>query len=249
MLTQRLQGGARHFVATLLRAFLSIGVLLPGALRCAADVALVPSHALWKYMDDGLERTDAWMSIEYDDASWANGFAPLGYGEPGVIITSTAAGSVVNYFRRSFQLATSLAAQNVLFRVWRDDIAKVFLNGNLIFDDVSRSGEWTPPYQDVWPSSELRLGSNIVAVEIRQVTPGSSDMVFDFELVDTNSVSPPPAHGEVSSPANNATVRIGGRLFGRMRRCSTDARRTRRKPKTAGGNCSCNTVLSTRSRW
>ena len=198
--------------ATLVRVFLTTGLFLAGALPCMADVALVPNHALWKYVDDGVTRTDAWMSVDYNDASWASGFAPLGYGEPGVIVTSTTAGRVVNYFRRSFQLTTVPAAQNVLFRVWRDDIARVFINGNLIFDDDERNGEWTPPYQGVLPSSRLSVGSNVVAVEIRQTSPTSSDLVFDFELVDTNSVPPPPVRVDITSPVNNVVVRIGTNL-------------------------------------
>ncbi|HEY2951873.1 MAG TPA: hypothetical protein VGK40_04775, partial [Verrucomicrobiae bacterium] len=42
------------------------------------------------------------------------------------------------------------------------------------------------------PPSLLRTGTNIVAVEIHQVTSASSDISFDLELIGAGFIEPPP---------------------------------------------------------
>ena len=106
---------------------------------------IVPSHSLWKYADDGEERGVEWTSLEYNDEAWSSGNAPLGYGEPGdVITTPTTVGRQLNYFRQTFFLST-VPASKINFRLWRDDFARVYLNEELVFNDGFRTGEWTPP--------------------------------------------------------------------------------------------------------
>jgi hypothetical protein len=46
----------------------------------AADV-LVPTGAIWKYLDNGSDQGTAWRSAGFNDASWASGPAQLGYGD------------------------------------------------------------------------------------------------------------------------------------------------------------------------
>ena len=36
---------------------------------------------VWKYLDDGSDQGSAWSSVDFDDASWAEGASELGYGE------------------------------------------------------------------------------------------------------------------------------------------------------------------------
>ena len=122
-----MQAMPHRFGSRLLRLFVGLVFFGAGARSAFADVTLVPSHALWKYYDVGIDRVDAWMAIDFDDSAWSAGYAPLGYGEPGVITTTTYPRSTVDYFRYSFQLTATPAAANVLFRVWRDDLARVFV--------------------------------------------------------------------------------------------------------------------------
>ena len=179
-------------------------------LRAQTNI-IVPSHGLWKYADDGEDRGLEWTLLSYHDDTWPSGYAPLGYGEPGVITTPTTAGRQVNYFRQTFFLSRVPDAPNLHFRLWRDDLARVYINEALVFDDGFRTGEWMPPQEGPLETSTFHVGSNLVAVEVRQLLPTSSDLVFDFELFTTNSVPPQPGVN-LSSPANNSLVRIGADL-------------------------------------
>jgi hypothetical protein len=180
-------------------------LLFPQPMPAQTNV-LVPAGAFWKFIDDIPDLAEGWQSPDLDDSAWKEGNAPLGYGEPTVIVTPTASGSQVNYFRHAFDLLAFPSVSDVTFRLWRDDIAKVYINGNLAYGDSDQINEWTPPVVDVLPTSFLRSGNNVVAVEVRQAYVGSSDLVFDFELFYTNA-GPPGV--TITRPADNAVVRIG----------------------------------------
>src|SRR5687768_7515842 len=106
---------------------------------------LVPRGALWSFLDDISDPDPNWTALEFDDSEWSAGNAPLGYGESGVIVTPTASGSQVNFFRHKLELSAVPTVTNITLRVWRDDVAKIYVNGQIVFADGDRNGEWTPP--------------------------------------------------------------------------------------------------------
>ena len=91
-------------------------------------------------------------------------------------------------------------------RLLRDDGAVVYLNGTEIWRDnlpvepiafdtranvaIKTSEEGVFPRTNI-PSKLLPTGTNVVAVEIHQVSPFSStDVSFDFELTGTANLAP-----------------------------------------------------------
>jgi hypothetical protein len=173
----------------------------------AADV-LVPTGAIWKYLDNGSDQGTAWRSAGFNDASWASGPAQLGYGdgdEATVVSFGPDSGNkhITTYFRRSFNVADASLYQSASLRVLRDDGAVVYLNGVEVFRSNMPGG--TVGYRTLASSAiddstfhlasidpaNLVSGANVVAVEIHQANATSSDISFNLELSASTSATQP----------------------------------------------------------
>ncbi len=182
---------------------------------------IIPVSGVWKYLDNGTDQGTAWRSNSFNDASWANGAAQLGYGDgdEATVISygpSATARYITSYFRRSFVLAANARYTNVYMRILRDDGAIVFLNGTEVFRSNMRAGnqnylatalvaiggsdETTFTYRSLDPGLLIPGGTNVVAVEIHQNAADSSDVSFDFELT-----------GNVPGPDSRLLVEPGQR--------------------------------------
>ncbi|HEV8660616.1 MAG TPA: glycosyl hydrolase family 18 protein [Thermoanaerobaculia bacterium] len=172
---------------------------------------LIPAGAPWRYLDNGSDQGTAWRSTIFNDAAWKSGLAQLGYGdgdEKTVVSygTSSSAKYITTYFRYSFDLADPSAFGSLNLRLLRDDGAVVYLNGveayrsnmasgvityaTVAATTINGSDETTHFYSAPVDRNLLVAGRNVVAVEIHQADPSSSDISFDFELTGT---LPPPA--------------------------------------------------------
>ena len=58
-----------------------VGVCLASPPIEAVDTVLVPTGAVWRYLDNGTNQNTAWRAAGFDDSSWAQGPAELGYGD------------------------------------------------------------------------------------------------------------------------------------------------------------------------
>ncbi len=176
-----------------------------------ADVTvLIPNGAIWKYFDRGVDQGTAWRQLAFNDTGWSNGVAELGYGDgdgrrPDTTVigfgTNSAAKYPTTYFRKTFTVADASAYANLIVRLLRDDGGIVYLNGVEVFRSYMTNGTVTfgtlagpagagPQVEDdgtfyqVTNANPAVLvnGPNIVAVEIHQEDPGSSDISFDLML-------------------------------------------------------------------
>jgi len=163
---------------------------------------LVPMGAAWRYNDTGTDLGSGWRADDpdYDDA-WADGSAPLGYGEPD-ILTELSYGSdpaekhPTTYFRKHFFLDGSPpVGAALLLRARYDDGFVAYLNGQEVARRAMPGG--TIQYTTLASSHEgdvtekidlsayveaLRDGENVLAVEVHQCIANSSDLVLDMEL-------------------------------------------------------------------
>jgi len=170
------------------------------------SVIALEAGSEWAYHDRGLDLGTAWRAPEHDDSLWPRGVGPFGYGDSQTTeLDYGPDGSdkrPTAYFRTTFQVADPTGITNVLLGVRRDDGAAVYLNGTevvrtalpdgeLTYDtlaDVTAGGEDETSYfaYDADPTL-LAAGENVLAVEVHQAAPTSSDMSFDL-MVELESV-------------------------------------------------------------
>ena len=165
-------------------------------------VQLLPIFGLgaeWKFLDDGSDQGDAWRSADYDDSSWSVGFAPLGYADNQVVTTIDFGGEssdkhMTTYFRKRVTIDNLEEMGTIVLGLQRDDGAVIYVNGNEVgrsqmpegkigFDTrASGSRDEDTIFDFELPADLFNEGENIIAVEVHQASPSSSDMIFDFRM-------------------------------------------------------------------
>ena len=188
-----------------LRILFALGILAFPA--WGASTVFVPLGATWKYLDNGSNQGTPWRQPAFNDASWSSGCAQLGYGD-GDECTTVSYGTdparkyITTYFRRQFQLTN--AAQFLAFSVQllADDGAVVYLNGTellrrrmpdgaIAFNTTAATSASDGIYDfAAFCATSLVEGTNVVAVEVHQVTQGSSDISFDLRLEGLDVITP-----------------------------------------------------------
>lgn len=164
---------------------------------------LISTGSIWRYLDDGSDQGQAWQDLGFDDSSWPQGAAQLGYGdgdEAQVINGETSEGNPIatTYFRHSFNVDDPDQFDTLSIRLLRDDGAIVYLNGAeefrsniddgpVAFDDFTGNvaDQENTYFEYIISASNLQAGNNTIAVEIHQANATSSDVSFDLELIAT----------------------------------------------------------------
>lgn len=185
----------------------------------------VSRNAEWKYEASGNDLGTEWRDASYDDSTWTSGPAVLGYGES-FIVTAVPYGDdpqdkhVTTYFRHAFDLAVdpSQIATLQLTALYDDGIA-VYLNGQevarrampegaIAFDTLALDHD-AESYEPVDLSSvlgALQSGRNVLAIEVHQSWPGSSDLVIDAELSYTLLPASTPTATSTLAPTSTPTA-------------------------------------------
>lgn len=182
---------------------------------------LVPFGSTWKYLADGSNQSNAWYGVNYDDSAWLIGAAELGYGDgdEATVVPSGPAGNffITTYFRRSFAVSNIAAISDLILWLEYDDGGAVYLNGqplyrtanlpaNAGYNTVTTGGAGEDTTDALFVTvSNLVEGNNIIAAEIHQQAPDSSDISFNLQLASLPVINrnqfPEVA---LTSPANNA---------------------------------------------
>jgi hypothetical protein len=169
---------------------------------------LVGTGSTWRYLDNGSDLGTAWRTPGFNDGAWSSGPAQLGYGDGDEATVlryggNASAKPITTYFRRSFSVANPSLFSTLNLRLLRDDGAVVYLNGVEMFRSnmpAGTIGYTTPASAAVTGTDEtafvsasvtpslLVTGTNVLAVEIHQSDPTSSDISFDLELIGGSSV-------------------------------------------------------------
>ena len=176
-----------------------VNLTLPLQAQVEDTRVIVAQGGAWRYSDtSGLPVS--WRARDFDDSEWKSGFAPLGYGESDVETEVSDGGSqknITTYFRRSFVAEQEVPFTSLSMSLRRDDGAVVYLNGNEIHRsnmpggnitaNTRASGSVSGSNEDRYYEIDLSAanpepGINVIAVEIHQVSPNSSDIIFDMQL-------------------------------------------------------------------
>jgi tetratricopeptide (TPR) repeat protein len=165
--------------------------------------ALIRPGARWRYLDDGSNPGPSWATPGFDQRRWKVGSAPLGFGlgNEATVVSfgpDPASKPVTTFFRGEFQLPDVSVVERLLLQIVHDDGAAVYLNGVEIYRSNLPAGPLSPdrlaetadngalPKERVLEpamfSSILRMGRNVVAVEVHQVDRASPELTFDLAL-------------------------------------------------------------------
>lgn len=172
----------------------------------AESGSLIRANSSWKYLANGSNQGTAWRSPSFNDDSWSTGQAELGYGdgdETTVVSYGSSASNkyITTYFRKTFDVNDVSAFSGLELGLIRDDGVVVYINGNEVYRNNMPSGSiayntLAPSYIDganesAWVtaniSNVLVNGTNVIAVEIHQNSPGSSDISFNLKLKGVNT--------------------------------------------------------------
>lgn len=137
-------------------------------------VAIAPTSEdtpqTWRYtmQDPG----EGWKEPGFDDSSWAKGFGGFGTaGTPNVKPGTEWNGPQV-WLRRTFTVDHNLDDADLLLRLYHDEDAMVFLNGELILERQGYTTNYVTLRLGPEARALLRQGENTLAVHCRQTDGG-----------------------------------------------------------------------------
>jgi len=174
--------------------------------------ALMPeSSGPWRYISAKAAGATGgkWIQPGFDDSKWAEGKAPIGYGEDEIVKRK---GTLVNekgqefLFRRAFEVpAELLEKKGVVFRlsIASDDSAMVYING-IVADKDDQDHEFAYWNRDVELTPKaFKPGKNVIAALVRNKA-ASSDLYLDIELVAEVPIPRPARKKELATTAATA---------------------------------------------
>src|SRR5437867_8810832 len=190
-------------------------------------VTLLPRTNVWKYLDTGTNLGTTWVGADFDDSAWRSGPGPLGFGDPHIrtIVNSGPPNNffITTYFRRQLVVTNAERLSALTLRLLRDDGAVIYANSNEVLrsnmpfgpvDYLTRAsstigGAAESNYNATMVSPTILIpGTNILAVEVHQQGPTSSDLGFDLEIVGgVSSVT------RLTSPYNGSLYNGPGTIF------------------------------------
>lgn len=169
---------------------------------------LIPFKSNWLYYDKGSLDGTKWKEKIFATNNWESGKAPFGYGKVGTSNNAADYNTTIDYggdpnkkrptyyFRKFLNLQEDPSYDDRFYlHYYLDDGALFYVNGTEVgsyhcnsgssYDDFSTDYESnTAAYGTIEvPSSVLRKGSNIIAVEVHNTSFTSSDIFFDAKLV------------------------------------------------------------------
>jgi len=170
---------------------------------------LLNAGALWKYNDTGINLGSSWKELNYNDAVWSQGYAPLGYGLPTINNTVSFGPSSTNkytttYFRKSVNISDPCDLYSkIQFDIRRDDGVVIYINGvEVLRSNMPSSGISFSTFSSscaadngsIWQQFDISPnyfvnGNNLIAVELHQCNLTSSDLLFNLRLIGSKSMA------------------------------------------------------------
>jgi hypothetical protein len=195
-----------------------------------AQVTLISTGSVWKYLAIGPAPEPRWRTNDFDDSTWKSGAAPLGWGdgEENTVVFAgpdTSESPVTTYYRQSFVLTNRLSIYTLTLRILSDDGVIIYINGTEAMRKnmpAGAAGLETFALSNVETdedryvqygvfSSVLVTGTNTVAAEIHQHQSGRHDCGFGFELIGNIGYRFPEV--AVTRPAHGTTLMPGFAVF------------------------------------
>jgi hypothetical protein len=193
-----------------MKKFLLICSILTSHLSYGAVDSLITNNATsWRFLVSATDPGSTWKSIGLNETSWGTGTTILGYGDADTSIPNHQVGdganagngfakNITTYFRKHFTLTNPLPNYSSLnLNLICDDGAVVYLNGTQIYSQnmpavftnttvastsIANAAERTWTNVTLNFANLLVVGDNVIAVEIHQDAPNSSDIAMNLLL-------------------------------------------------------------------
>lgn len=181
----------------------------------------------WRYENTGKDLGTAWKDKTFNDSAWPEGAALLAAetdatSEPirTTLVRQSPAGKgiLTDYFRTHFTFNGNPAGAKLSIRHLVDDGFVLYLNGVEVYrfgiaagpvtvTTAATSHEGRNIYEGPFeiPAAALVAGDNVLAAEVHQTDPGSSDIVFGLELSAITTGGPPVTAAKFSKFARTGT--------------------------------------------
>lgn len=203
----------------LLRRWLTPGIFLAtaGIVWAQATLTLVPEGAVWRWRKGTNEASNpvaAWRERAFDDSAWPTGPAPFHYGEGltvGTEIPDMRGNYTCIFLRIPFVWTNSPAVVDRLeLQANYDDGFVAWINGveiaranvapaqpavTTLASAAHEAGTWEVFAVSVNPAMDLLPGTNVLAVQVFNVSRTSSDLRWDGRL--TVQLRAPPTPPEL----------------------------------------------------
>jgi hypothetical protein len=184
----------------------------PTVTNLVTRVLVLDWHANWNYLTNRNLDGENWFQAGYDDSAWSNGLAVLGFDDTAATLTliTNATGDgiltrfpnpldtnqITYYFRTTFVFNESPAGVGLVVNHLIDDGGILYLNGAeamryritngvnvpVVFSDFATSGI-EASLQTTHLVGGLINGTNVVAMQVKQNSPTSSDVVLGLQLL------------------------------------------------------------------
>ncbi len=186
---------------------------------------LISTGSTWRYFKGFSEASSPatlWRSPGFDDSSWLQGAAPIGY-DPGLALNTYLSDMRYNYttvfFRQTFVVTNAAQIASLSLEALYDDGFKVWINGqpvlnaNIASGEVPVTGTASTVREDgtyalfnlASPQNYLVTGTNVIAVQAANISlDTSSDFFLDLRLtanISHRANSPTP--GAINSAFTN----------------------------------------------
>jgi len=196
------------------------------------EVTYLSPGANWSYRKGTSEASnpvEAWRELTFtEDASWLSGDTPIGYGDGDdtTILNDMQGNYSTVYLRKTFNVPAGQIPSRLLVRVYCDDGAIVWINGQeidrvFVTDGDKNYNDTGTNHEAAWEeilvnnaSNVLIGGTNIIAIHALNATLGSSDFSIDAEIktpdpaTATGNPTPGAANSVLASTSNDAPPAI-----------------------------------------
>ena len=164
-------------------------------------ITLIPSNTVFKYLANGSNQGTNWRLPSFNDASWSQGAAELGFGDsPATKLTS---GKTTYYFRKTLSISNPSQYSNLTLKIRRDDGIIVYVNGIEVYRNNMPSGtviyttkasrtcsdDGSTVFSATLANSVFVNGNNVIAAEVHNRSTSSSDLTFELQLLGNGSTS------------------------------------------------------------
>lgn len=170
----------------------------PGKSNAVSAISAIARGSKWKFNFLGRNLGSPWREFDYSDSGWPADRGPLGFGYGSVqtVLTNPPHRPVTTYLRKEFVVSDPGASVSSLtLSVDYDDGFVAWLNGvelvrrsmpagavNFSTLANTHSGGMYETIELTASAGDLRLGRNILAVEVHQASTNDSDLIWDAEL-------------------------------------------------------------------